>query len=165
MKPIVATYYLKDKDNGAIYSKIEVTDVDRCLIGKCYSAYSLSDYSMLGVLGWNFVADVCCKFDGCTHWHFFGERYDPETDAATHDNEIDAYYHICGPECFIEHIRNMCFIWKVAEMALIDSYDNYDNHLISKVMHSEMIQENYEVNGFTGEIVNKMLEGFTITKE
>lgn len=166
MKPVIATFYLKNQ-HGLIVSKIEATNITRCLMGNCYSASSWgvnigSDYYEIA---WEFVAEVYCKFDGCTHWYFFGEDHDPEL--RTHDNEIDSYYHLCGPECFIEHIRNMCFIWKVAEMAMVESYDDYDGgeHLISDTMYSEMIQENYEVNGFTGEIVNKMLKGFTITKE
>lgn len=167
MKPIIATYYLKNQD-GLIVSKIEATDIARCLMGNCYSAssWSKTNGSDYYTIAWEFVAEVYCKFDGCTHWYFFGEGYDPES--RTNDDDIDAYYHLCGPETFIEHIRNMCFIWKVAEMALIESYDSYDgynDHVISDAMYSEMIQENYEVNGFTGEIVNKMLEGFTITKE
>ena len=154
MKPIVATYYLEDKD-GWIFSKFEATNIDRYLEGKCYIATTWSGESMRDVVNWHFFTDVYCKFDGCTHWYFLGEDYDPEADAATHDNEIDAYYHICGPGCFIEHIRNMCFIWKLAEMVIKKSYDTNSYH--------ECIEENYKVNGFTGKLVDKMLEGYTIT--
>lgn len=154
MKPIVATYYLKDKD-GLIVSKIEATDITRCFMGNCYSASSWSIDSDHYDIAWEFVADVYCKFDGCTHWYFLGEGHDP--DSCSHDDDFYPYYHLCGPECFIAHIRNMCFIWKVAEMVLIESYPDE--------LSIAMIKENYEVNGLTGEIVNKMLEGFTITKE
>lgn len=154
MKPIVATYYLEGKD-GRIFSKFEATDVDRCLDGNCYIATTWTDYSMRDVLEWDFFADVYCKFDGCTHWYFNGEDYDPESDKRTHDNEINAYYHICGPERFNEHIMNMCFVWKLAEMVLKKSYDDS--------RYSECIDDHYDVNDFTGKLVNKMLEGYTIT--
>ena len=156
MEPIVATYYLKDKDDGMIHSKIEATNIIGHLDGKCYSAKSWCS-NAIDVFDWYFVGDVYCKFDGCTHWYFNGEDYDPELNA-----ENDSYYQICGPECYTEHIRNMCFIWKVAEMVISDSHEG---NLIPDAMYREMIQENYEMNGFTGKLVDMMLEGFTITKD
>lgn len=152
MKPIVTTFYLTN-ENGYIVSKIEATDVDRCLDGMCYSAVSWEPYSKVDVLDWHFVADVYCKFDSYTHWYFHGEDYNPET-----NTENDSYYHICGPECFKEHIHNMCFVWKVAEMVLKDSYGN-------DPVYAKCIEENYEVNGFTGKLVDKMLKGCLITKD
>lgn len=152
MEPIVATYYLRN-DNGYTVSKIEVTDNDRCLIGNCYQAVSWSTDKT--PLDWHFVTGVYCKFDGCTHWNFFGEDYDPEIYGQ--GDKIDAYYHICGPECFIEHIRNMCFVWKVAETILVDCY--------ADDVYTQCIRENYEVDGFTGELVDRMLKGCMITKE
>ena len=151
MEPIIATYYLTD-ETGYVVAKIEATDVDRCLIGKCYSAISWSAYDPSDVGDWHFVADVYCKFDSCTHWNFYGEDYDPET-----NTESDSYYHICGPECFKEHIMNMCFVWKVAEMVLKDYYGN-------DPVYVECIEENYEVNGFTGKLVDMMLKRCLITK-
>ena len=152
MKPVIATYYLRDKDDGRIYSKIEATNITRCLMGICYSAIGWSS-DMDFVLDWQFVADVYCKFDSCTHWNFYGERFDPETETS---EGADSYYHLCGPECFTEHIRNMCFIWKVAEMVLTESYpdDTY----------RDIVRENYEVGGLAGRLVEMMLKDYVITK-
>ena len=147
MKPIVATYYLEG-ESGRIFSKFDATDNDRCLMGMCYIA---TCWDGKDVVDWDFFADVYCKFDGCTHWRFYGEDYNPEQDSHTHDNEIDAYYHICGPGRFKEHVMNMCFVWKLAEMVLKNGCINH------------MIDDNYETIGFTGKLVDKMLEGYTIT--
>lgn len=133
-------YYLNDSD-GMIIAKFEF-EADPSIIGKCWSA--------IGWIGdddtpveWEFVADVYCKWDGCTHWNFWGEDYDPEID---NKEEKDSYYHLCGCHCFANHIRYMCFIWKVSEMVLSKSVgtdDYYDSEEIKNLI--ELMLKDYTI--------------------
>ena len=106
-------YYLKDH-NGHISHKFVVDDDDFCLEGRCYEVVTWNaDWSPYE---YDFVADVYCKWDACSHWRFYGEDYNP--DAELDEKEQDSYYHLCGGHSFGNHIRAMCFVWKLAEQTL-----------------------------------------------
>lgn len=123
-------WYLKDtSDCNRILAKFEFKD--DFFTGNCWRAVSWYDN---GVFDWEFVADVFCKWDACTQWYFNGETYDPVEDAKTHDNEIDAYYHLCGGYCMFEHVRCMCFVWKLAEMIFGDSEWYYEHDGMDKLV-------------------------------
>ena len=151
------TYYLTDDSDGRIVSKLEVTiDPDLfCLMGVCYNATSWAmekDGSVGVVLEWKFLAEVYCKWDSCTHWYFFGERYD--SDNKSHDcDDIDGYYHLCGLHSFVTHIRHMCFIWRAAEMWMA----RYKSET-----YVDMMKEYYHDNEEQYELVEKILEGYSI---
>ena len=114
-------WYLKDpSDHDRVIAKFEMTD-DYCT-GNCWLAMAWDDE---GPCHWHFVAEAYLKWDACSHWWFKGEDFDPEEDAKTHDNEIDAYYHLCGAHIFSEHIRAMCFMWVVASR-IHQNYRYYD---------------------------------------
>ena len=140
-------FYLKKIDNGEITAKFELTDPDtyHSFTGECYIATSWSvDYNE--VYDYEFVADVYCKWDGCTHWWFRGEDYVGELDNA------DSYYHLCGTPCFLTHIRCMCFVWKLAYQTMIDSGNDYT------------MEEYFDVAPAT-ELVSLMLNGYEIVEE
>lgn len=121
-------YYLKDTtDHNRIVAKFVVENDDRTLMGDCYSAVSW--YSDGSVCDYDYFAGVYCKLDSCTHWYFYGEDYDPEL-----KNEKDSYYHLCGAGCFMEHIRLMCFVWKLASIITGSSDDYFDNDEIKKLV-------------------------------
>jgi hypothetical protein len=104
-------YYLKDH-NGHISHKFVVDDDDFCLKGRCYEVITWNvDFTPDE---YNFVADVYCKWDACSHWRFYGEYYDPDAD----EKEPDSYYHLCGGYSFMNHITAMCFVWKLAEQII-----------------------------------------------
>ena len=108
-------WYLKDtSDHNRILAKFEFTD--DFFTGHLWEAAAWYSDDTKVIAQWYFVADVYCKWDACTHWYFNGETFDPVEDAKTHDNEIDAYYHLCGGDGVFSHIRLMCFVWKLAEM-------------------------------------------------
>ena len=54
-----------------------------------------------------FFADVIVKWDGCSHFYFYGEDYTKENE------EKDSYYHICGVPYYIKFMRVMAFIYEL----------------------------------------------------
>lgn len=102
-------YFLRD-NKGYIIGVFEV-DSDDChsVMGKCYEPYSWYQDKLPAES--NFFADVYCKWDSCTHWNFYGEDYDPELDKTS--DGVDSYYHICGEYGLHNHVRLMCFVWKL----------------------------------------------------
>lgn len=102
-------YYLID-DDGYIVAKFEPTRVCGSGIdGVIYVATEWgTDPSAYGAVEYEFLAEVYCKFDSCTHWWFKGEDYDVEL-----KTEKDSYYHLCGSGSFTNHIRGMCFVWRL----------------------------------------------------
>ena len=107
-------YYLKDP-SGCVVAKFVVENEDyHCLMGHCYSCVSWDADNNIP-LEYLFVTDAYCKWDGCTHWNFCGEDYND-------DDPINAYYHLCGDLCFRDHIRYMCFVWKLASMLIVNEH-------------------------------------------
>lgn len=107
-------YILIDKRDNDIVAKIEIED-DYCT-GTCYNAHSwYKPGTDIEGADYNFFCKFYSKWDSCTHWWFKGEDYD---EAISKDQ--DSYYHICGSPCFENYIRNMCFVWKVSAMVLLD---------------------------------------------
>lgn len=97
-------FYLKDKESGYIKSRFEMKDSNEAFFeGDCFNYYSWSDNIPVED---NFFANVCCKSSSCTHWNFNGEDF--------YEDDIDAYYHICGSYCFLNFIDSMCFVWELA---------------------------------------------------
>ena len=143
-------YYLIDDRDGYINAKFEQTD--DFMEGNCYSAYSWYEGGVPD--GWEFFASVYCKWDSCTHWRFKGEDYNPED-----KSEHDSYYHICGSYTLLNHVRLMCFIWKIAPMIISEDhfykYNKFDGSYIrDEYFDSEEIKQLTEL----------MLKGYTIKK-
>ena len=143
-------YYLIDP-RGYVIGKFEQTD--NYMTGYCYSNWAWEADDKKTGCGWSFFADVYCKWSGCTHWYFNGEDYSHEF-----VDDVDAYYHICGNQCFLQHVRLMCFIWKLAEEILVESYEN-DAHNIA-----EYTRQEYSGNKELKRLVDFMLDGYTIKK-
>ena len=147
------TYYLVDKRDNTLAAKIVITD-DYCT-GICYEAFGWykPDDGTEGV-DYRYFCEFYSKWDSCTHWWFKGEDYDEET-----KNEHDSYYHICGSPCFENHIRNMCFVWKVSAMVLL----KLEQHEDSSYLRRE-IADNYfdkKINA----LIKLMLENYEIKKK
>ncbi len=132
-------YLLKHK-SGGIVANFVVENDDGCLMGKCYED---DDDSL-------FIANVYCKADSCTHWHFYGEDYYNLAGVP-----IDPYYHLCGSHFFTLHITAMCFIWKLAENILSESMPD----------RSVEIHDNYFDHDRVRKLVDLMLDGYEIIKE
>lgn len=149
MGDVIATYYLKNSD-GCVVARFDAEKITEWYIdGKCYSAISWFENNV--VCDWHFVCDVCCKFDGCTHWYFKGE--DTYDDEGPHDS----YYHLCGAGIFADHIRCMCFVWKLAYMLMTDAhYDKNEDpgHLDNYYWDTEEIEA----------LCKLMLDGYSIVK-
>ena len=140
-------YYLIDP-HGYIIAKFEHTE--KYMGGNCYSCSSwVGDKNE--PYEWDFFAEVWCKWDACTHWRFKGEDYDVEN-----DKEHDSYYHICGKRCFSDHIRLMCFVWKIAPM-LLSEYEDFQ-HCRDSI--NDWYFETEEIK----QLVEMMLTGYTIKK-
>lgn len=129
-------YYLKETTGDRyIVGRFVVESDDYHLIGTCYGC---SGWYSDGSIDDHYFTDVYCKKDTCTHWNFYGEDYDPET-----ESEKDSYYHICGTYCFNDHIRLMCFVWKLAGMINNSPDYMHDNELTKKLV--DMMLEGYEI--------------------
>ena len=144
------TYYLVRIEDDCIVGKFEVDKADkRSVTGNCYSATGwLLDRRE--PIDWDFIADVYCKWDSCTHWNFRGEDYDPEINK---DEPGDNYYHLCGEEYFTNHIRMMCFVWVVVS-SIMEMYRT----------PSDSIFEEYFGNETTVLLVNLMLNQYKIER-
>ena len=146
-------YYLKD-ENGYISHKFVVDGDDFCFEGRCYEVVSWEcDYTPYE---YDFVADVYCKWDACSHWRFYGEDYNP--DAKDDEKEQDSYYHLCGGYSFGRHIRAMCFIWKLAEQII--SKDPWS----IKHKSADYTHKSYYEPDFVKQLIEVALDGCEILK-
>lgn len=137
-------YYLKNTETDYVESMIEVEKHNRChadLI--CYQATAWG-IDTKTPMDYMFLASAYCKWDSCTHWYFYGEDYIPGDDAS----DKDSYYHLCGSRSFIDHIRAMCFMWKIACEIIGDR-----------------AEDNYFASNLCKETVEFMLKGYEILKE
>lgn len=140
------TYYLKDED-GCIISKFEMTSKN-CFEGKAYECISWNGETNKPI-DWHFHSEVYAKWDGCSHWWFYGEDYNPETNEYNHDG-TDSYYHICSS--FENFIRIMCFIWKLA-----------GNYHITDLKQRNILTE-YTLEEYNLKIIDFMLDGYEIVE-
>ena len=130
-------YYLKDPKTGYIEGKFEIDKADSHYIeGRCYSVVSWDSNG--NPFECHYLAGVYCKWDACTHWFFYGKDY---------ADEEDSYYHLCGPGVFGNHIRLMCFVWK----------------LVADIMGERTLGSYFE-SETTRKLVDLMLDGYEIVK-
>lgn len=137
------TYYLKDEEK--IVAKFVFDDVDY-FEGACYECVNWFCDEQYTPSRWLFHSSVYAKWDGCTHWNFYGEDFDEGLNESS-------YYHLCGHCNFENHIRLMCFVWKLA----------MDYHLkdTKKDIHStEYTKQEYKTN-----LIDVMLDGYSIIEE
>ena len=146
------TYYLKDHEK--IVMIFEVTEKSSAFVeGVCRIVTSWEckgDDLIVDEI--EFLADIRCKFDGCTHWYFRGEDYIP----VHSDDYGNGYYHLCGEYNFVDHIRAMCFVWKLCYQLLEEA---------SRTKQRCSIEEYYFENKLTVDLVNSMLNGYKIEKK
>lgn len=95
-------YFLKNIETHDIIAKFEFRDTP--FTGSCYQAIAWDSSGL--PIEWMFHSEIYAKIDACTHWYFRGQDYINEC-------EIDSYYHLCGNGSFEDHIRLMCFVWKL----------------------------------------------------
>lgn len=143
-------YYLIDSQ-GLIRAKFEQTD--DYMTGNLYSCvgWSEDEASSSVPYEWEYVAEVFCKSDACTHWWFYGENYNAER-----KEKFDSYYHLCEPLFFMHHIRCMCFVWKLAPMIIAEDsfFNKYTDDINRDYFDSEEIKQ----------LVETMLKGYEIKK-
>ena len=132
-------YYLKDKETNYIIAKFELDSIP--FSGTCYNAicWDMNDLP----IEWQFHCEIYAKSDACTHWYFSGEDYIEE-------HEIDGYYHLCSNDSFENHIRLMCFVWKLA----------MDYHL--KMNINNRINYDYIKDSYDTKLIDFMLKGYEI---
>jgi hypothetical protein len=146
------TYYLIEDKIGYIVAKLVLTD--DFMTGDCYTTHAWDTDGT--PLESSYFAGFYCKPDSCTHWYFRGEYHDPEIK----ESDGDSYYHICGDYCLKDHIRTMCFIWKVAAMIHIE-----DAKASRIGWRPETIQECYLDDEEIKALMDLMLDGYTIKAE
>lgn len=141
-------YQLRDKETGYIDAIFEITRAGSASLDGILKEVTCWDSDDKTPIEYDFIADIYFKWDSCTHWWFRGEDYIYTGDDTT-KGDIDGYYHLCGPQCFMSHIRNMCFAWKVAGELLADPRETgdhlneYDPKYIKEL--TELMLKDYEI--------------------
>ena len=150
-------FYLKDSDDYII-GVITIDNSDHHAVdGTCKEVTSWYGNKIPDIENAKYLADFYCKWDACTHWNFRGEDYDPLIENCDEDN----YYHLCGQRSFTDHIRLMCFVWKVVAMILVR-----ENQKSDFVDNSEyVLKEAYFESDKIKALVEFMLDGYTIEEE
>ena len=153
-------YYLIDPD-GYVSSIFEIKKVDSHYAdGDCYTVNAWDGEKIINGVRMHmpfdgepmhYLAGVYCKWDACTHWYFLGEDHDPDPEGSS---DGDSYYHICGARSFMEHIREMCFVWKVCG-EIICEFNNGSPYTYNAYFE--------EVPGIK-DLINTMLTGYRIVK-
>lgn len=147
------TYYLKNTETGYVHGKFVVDKAEDYFVEGAY-------YRAVGWAGdtnqpcdWHFVADTYCKWDSCTHWYFYGENYDPDYE----ESETDSYYHLCTEYTFNDHIRLMCFVWKLVADIMTELRKGEEYYDADITKHYIELEE-------TRKLVDLMLDGYVIVK-
>ena len=135
---------IRNYEDGSRYLFAYIDVDDKCCGIHCYRAYSwICDKELnLDTTEFEFVAEAACKPDSCTHWYFNGQDYDPESKS---EDNVDAYYHICGTHCLEDMMYCMLFMWEVAARVNGRKYPTWsekeyrDNEYINKLLDDMFI--------------------------
>lgn len=96
--------------NDEVISVLYVTDEQwsHSLSGIVYavSSWNGDDMTPLFPMEASFIGSFTIKFDGCSHWSFFGE----DTPA-----KKDSYYHLCGLTSYYKHFISQIFAFECAK--------------------------------------------------
>lgn len=104
----------------------------------------------------HFFADCSFKPDACTHWWFEGEDRN-----SGKDEDLDGYYHICGPETLDTYISTMLFMWEVNRHVVSMRYpwmegeyrhDKRVNKMIDELLETHEILVADRGDGEAGEV-------------
>lgn len=81
----------------------------------------------------NFFANVSVKWDGCSHFYFYGSDYRKGLvpyvyEEKGNDKEKDGYYHICGFDSYLTHMKIMCFAYELMIRQLGTNSTNGDEY-------------------------------------
>lgn len=132
-------FWLVNKADGMVEAVFNVDTVEHTGVCKRGRAWEI-DHPV--PFEWELVAEIYFRFDGCTHWHFWGEDWEGTEETA------DSYYHICGSTCLLSMMRYMAFVWTVCgklqnEWSREEFYldDKRLNHLIESALEGYEIQE------------------------
>lgn len=126
------TFYLFPKGEGDCAAKIEINNLrglDDSSFTTCYGdAYLANGWAYKTettyggrtskeVMAWEFHSSINIRWDGCSHWNFYGQDFDPDAkDLISEVRNSDAYYHLCGGGMFLNFITLMAFAWKCAQI-------------------------------------------------
>lgn len=143
---------IKDETNEEV-ARFRVTDLSETSVsGDCYTV-SGWDADSKAAADFDFFSNVFCKWDACTHWRFYGEDFEKEDPKET----ISNYYHICGADTLVNHVRCMLFIWNVVTMCMKSEAG------MNKKLQMELA-EWYESDTILNKIVEIVKEGYSIVE-
>lgn len=80
-------------------------DTETALAGTLY--YCVGWVKDKEPVDYQFVCNLCIKWDGCSHFYFNGEEYNGT-------EEVDGYYHLCGGDIIFEFLVGIAFVVKLA---------------------------------------------------
>lgn len=88
----------------------------------------------------DFFAEMFVKWDGCSHFYFYGDDY-------LNTKKADSYYHICGAYDLVNHMRMLVFAYEV-----MVEHVGYSNVLeigeLEELRKLNLINEKYQIRYF-----------------
>ena len=128
-----------------IFVPIRENDFKNSLNGILLELTSWSGKSAtdIGNSDFNFIANIYLKWDGCSHFNFYGQDYVGDKESK---QNCDSYYHICGFNSYIKHFRSMVFAYQLAINKLGECFDSeYEIPEYNKFKKSIDLLEGYEI--------------------
>ena len=85
----------------------------------------------------SFLAEFSIKWDGCSHFHYYGEDY-------TEEEEADSYYHECGLNEYYKQFIAKLFAFEVARHYMKD-IEHMDDDLFYIGIDRVNILDSYDI--------------------
>jgi hypothetical protein len=131
-------------DNGLIVAIWKIKEYPMNIDGKIYRVTEWGQNN--NPIGFEFFADVCVKWDNCSHFRFFGQDYKDDIKLDDEENEKDSYYHICGCRDYIEFSSILYFA--NLTMSMINEKTNtfYDYETDMDIMKDMLDKLGYRID-------------------
>lgn len=114
------------RDDGCCVSEFRRDEsLDCALCGELFDVFGWGENNE--DLDYEFVSNIYIKWDACSHFNMYGERY-----KKCGDLEKDSYYHICGSVGYFNFMRSIAFAYTLAK-DLIEGSDKEEFNDILKL--------------------------------
>ena len=129
-------YRLISVEDKTCFFEFRQTELSEAyIIGDLYSVEGwTADFTI--PTDYSFVTSAYIKWDGCSHFNFYGEDY------SKGDKEKNSYYHICGKGSYYQFMLGIAFMYALGaryiEKADLDEFD--DNEILRFIAGCEIIE-------------------------
>ena len=172
IKKDLKKYYLvcdkeEEQDSGFYQSIIIAAEAesekqyDDIIDTDASSPYACINISLKSITSWHpdsktvcaglFLGNAYIKWDGCTHWHFYGEESKGEKEKA------DSYYHLCGSYDFMIFIYGMIAAIKIGKQ-IVNTLPQEDFNYGDYIELEELFDKHCYVKEVTKEKFDKIVK-------